>query len=45
VLVPATHGAWLAAHIPGATVVADEMSGHMTTPDEALQRIRALVAG
>jgi pimeloyl-ACP methyl ester carboxylesterase len=43
VLVPAAHGAWLAAHVPGATVVVDEVSGHMTTPDERLARIRAFV--
>lgn len=43
VLVPAAHGAWLAAHIPGATVVVDEVSGHMSTPDEGLERIRAFV--
>jgi len=43
VLVPAAHGAWLAAHVPGATVVVDQVSGHMSTPDEALARIRAFV--
>jgi pimeloyl-ACP methyl ester carboxylesterase len=43
VLVPAAHGAWLAAHIPGAMVVVDQVSGHMTSPDERLERIRALV--
>jgi len=43
VLVPAAHGAWLAAHIPGAVELVDEVSGHMSTPDERLQRIRAFV--
>lgn len=43
VLVPAAHGAWLAAHIPGATVLVDEASGHMSTPDEGLERIRSFV--
>jgi len=45
VLVTAAHGAWLAAHIPGALVVVDEVSGHMSTPDERLERIRAFVGG
>lgn len=45
VLVPAAHGEWLAAHIPGASVVVDEGSGHMSTPDERLERIRAFVSG
>ena len=44
VLVPAAHGAWLAAHIPGALVLVDEVSGHMSTPDERLERIRAFVS-
>lgn len=45
VLVPAAHGAWLAARVPGAKVIVDEASGHMSTPDERLERIRAFVAG
>jgi pimeloyl-ACP methyl ester carboxylesterase len=45
VLVPAAHGAWLAAYIPGAMVVVDEVSGHMSTPDERLELIRAFVGG
>ena len=44
VLVPAAHGAWLASHIPGATVLVDEMSGHMSTPDQGLERIRSFVS-
>ena len=43
VLVPAAHGAWLAAHIPGAVVLVDEVSGHLSTPDERLERMRAFV--
>ena len=45
VLVPAAHGAWLADHVPGATVIVDDGAGHMSTPDERLERIRAFVAG
>jgi pimeloyl-ACP methyl ester carboxylesterase len=45
VLVPAAHGAWLGAHVPGATVIVDEASGHMSTPDERLERIRTFVGG
>ena len=45
VLVPAAHGAWLATHIPGATVVVDKASGHMSTPEARLERIRAFVGG
>jgi pimeloyl-ACP methyl ester carboxylesterase len=45
VLVPAAHGAWLGAHIPGAIVLVDEVSGHMSTPDERLERIREFVGG
>jgi hypothetical protein len=43
VLVPAAHGAWLAGHIPGATVLVDSVSGHMSTPDEQLERLQAFV--
>lgn len=45
VLVPAAHGAWLGDHVPGATVIVDKASGHMSTPNERLERIRAFVAG
>jgi pimeloyl-ACP methyl ester carboxylesterase len=45
VLVPAAHGAWLGAHIPGAKVLVDEASGHMSTPDERLERIRVFIEG
>lgn len=42
VLVPAAHGAWLAAHIPRATVTIDATGGHLSTPDQRLDRLRAL---
>jgi pimeloyl-ACP methyl ester carboxylesterase len=45
VLVPAAHGRWLAAHIPGASVTIDRDAGHLSTPDEHLERLRALVLG
>jgi pimeloyl-ACP methyl ester carboxylesterase len=35
VLVPAAHGAWLAATIPGAEAQVSEL-GHMGDPDEDL---------
>jgi hypothetical protein len=34
VLVPAAHGTWLAAHVPGAEVFVDEHGGHLSTPDQ-----------
>ena len=45
VLVPAAHGAWLAAHVPGASVILDETAGHMSSPDERLQQIQEFVSG
>lgn len=44
VLVPAGHGKWLADHVPNATVVIDHEAGHLSTPDEQLERLRSLVA-
>jgi pimeloyl-ACP methyl ester carboxylesterase len=44
VLVPADHGRWLAAHVPGASVTVDRNGGHLSTPDEHLERLRGLVA-
>ena len=43
VLVPPSHGQWLAAHIPNATVVVDHDGGHLSTPDQRLERLSALV--
>jgi pimeloyl-ACP methyl ester carboxylesterase len=45
VLVPAAHGKWLARHVPNANVVIDREAGHLSTPDEHLERLRSLVAG
>jgi pimeloyl-ACP methyl ester carboxylesterase len=44
VLVPAAHGEWLAAHIPHAEVKVDSDAGHLTMPDESLERLRELVS-
>lgn len=45
VLVPAGHGAWLGTHVPNAAVLVDNGAGHMSTPDERLERVRRFVAG
>ena len=45
VLVPAAHGAWLAAHIPHAAVTVDDEGGHLSSPDQRLERIIELAAG
>jgi pimeloyl-ACP methyl ester carboxylesterase len=45
VLVPAGHGAWLGAHVPEAAVDVDVGGGHLSTPDDHLERLRALVSG
>ncbi|MGH2895839.1 MAG: alpha/beta fold hydrolase [Solirubrobacteraceae bacterium] len=42
VLVPAAHGKWLAAHIPHAAVAIDEHGGHMHSPQQRLDMLRAL---
>jgi pimeloyl-ACP methyl ester carboxylesterase len=39
VLVPAAHGDWLAAHVPGATVQKDTRRGHLTSPDESIEHL------
>jgi pimeloyl-ACP methyl ester carboxylesterase len=44
VLVPAAHGGWLATHVPGASVTVDRAGGHLSTPEEHLEWLRALVA-
>jgi pimeloyl-ACP methyl ester carboxylesterase len=44
VLAPAAHGEWLAGHIPHAVVTIDEHGGHLSTPDQHLDRLRALAA-
>ena len=45
VLVPAAHGAWLAAHIPGADVVVETGKGHISHPDEMIEHLRRLAHG
>jgi len=45
VLVPAAHGAWLGAHVPGAEVVVEDDKGHLGDPDEVVARTRWLVTG
>jgi pimeloyl-ACP methyl ester carboxylesterase len=42
VLVPAAHGEWLGAHVPGAEVFVDEDAGHLSTPDQHLEMLRTL---
>ncbi len=42
VLVPASHGAWLAAHLPDAQVVVEDGAGHFSTPETTLDRLVAL---
>lgn len=44
VLVPVGHGEWLARHVPNATVIVDREHGHLSTPDEHLERMRSLVS-
>ena len=44
VLVPAAHGAWLAAHVPNAIVTVEDTGGHLSNPDEGLEQLRELVA-
>lgn len=39
VLVPATHGAWLAANVPHATVVINSDAGHLTAPEDRLKQL------
>jgi len=45
VLVPAAHGAWLAANVPNATVVVEDGEGHLSDPDKEVELIRWLVTG
>jgi pimeloyl-ACP methyl ester carboxylesterase len=42
VLVPAAHGDWLAANVPGATVQKDTSRGHMSSPDEVIGNLTRL---
>jgi pimeloyl-ACP methyl ester carboxylesterase len=43
VLVPASHGAWLARHVPGAEVTVDQEAGHLADPDTTLRLLASLV--
>lgn len=45
VLAPVGHGEWLARHVPNAKVVVDHEAGHLSMPDEHLERLRSLVDG
>jgi pimeloyl-ACP methyl ester carboxylesterase len=44
-LVPAAHGDWLAAHVPGATAVVEHGEGHMGDPDQISVETGWLVTG
>jgi pimeloyl-ACP methyl ester carboxylesterase len=44
VLVPAAHGAWLAANVPNAEVVVNDDAGHLTDPDTRLGHLAELIA-
>ena len=45
VLVPAAHGAWLADHVPGATVVVEDGRGHLSDLDQVVELTSWLVKG
>ncbi len=45
VLVPAAHGAWLGAQVPGARVVVDDSGGHFVSPEAMLEIVLELVGG
>ena len=45
VLVPAAHGAWLADHVPGATVVVEQGQGHLSDLDRFVELTTWLVKG
>lgn len=44
VLVPASHGAWLAEHVPGAQPSVDQDAGHLVDPERRLEQLRSLAA-
>ncbi|MGE5287398.1 MAG: alpha/beta fold hydrolase [Micromonosporaceae bacterium] len=43
VLVPASHGAWLAENVPGASVAVESGQGHLASPDRVIELLRSLV--
>lgn len=45
VLVPAAHGDWLAANVPGARVVVEDDAGHLTDPDTDVDKLTWVVTG
>jgi pimeloyl-ACP methyl ester carboxylesterase len=45
VLVPASHGDWLAAHLPGATAAVETGKGHVGDPDEMIEHLRRAAYG
>jgi pimeloyl-ACP methyl ester carboxylesterase len=45
VLVPAAHGAWLGARVPGARVVVEHEQGHLADPDRVIELMAWLVHG
>ena len=45
VLVPPGHGAWLAAHVPGAVATVVQGGGHLLTPQQHLEQLRKFAAG
>jgi pimeloyl-ACP methyl ester carboxylesterase len=45
VLVPPGHGAWLAAHVPGAVATVEQGKGHLLTPKQHLEQLRRFAAG
>jgi pimeloyl-ACP methyl ester carboxylesterase len=45
VLVPAAHGAWLGAHVPGARVVVEDAQGHLADPDTVIELLAWLMHG
>jgi pimeloyl-ACP methyl ester carboxylesterase len=45
VLVPPGHGAWLAAHVPGAVATMEQGKGHLLTPKQHLEQLRRFAAG
>jgi pimeloyl-ACP methyl ester carboxylesterase len=43
--VPATHGQWLASHVPNVAVVVNPEAGHLTPPERMLEILRLLASG
>jgi pimeloyl-ACP methyl ester carboxylesterase len=43
VLVPAAHGAWLAANVPNAVVVVNDDEGHSVAPEKVLELLKSMI--